>query len=272
MRFLYNMPAILHKGALIIGDIHFGMEGKLKQRGIFSNDFSERLAEKIIALLKKTKARKLIILGDVKEDITYLDEYTIRAFEMIKKEFGKKRDCNIKEFKCKNEFEGNKRKNELEGKKDFEIIIVRGNHDGGIEGLGLKVVPSEGFVYKGIGLVHGHSWPSEECMNAEYIISAHQHPQIEFFDLMKKRHVEQVWVIADANRRTMSEHYKKLNKKIKLILIPAFNPIVGNPIKNELKSNLGPILNNKLFKWNDANVYRLNGVAVGKLSRILRCA
>jgi hypothetical protein len=79
-----------------------------------------------------------------------------------------------------------------------------------------------------------------------------------------------VWVIADAEVKNLGKQYKKFNKKIKLILLPAFNPLVGNPIKKANEKHLGPLLNNKLFKWNDAIIYRLNGVAVGRLSEILR--
>lgn len=242
MKFLYNAPAILHKGALIIGDTHFGIEGKLFRRGIFSNDFSEKLAEKIIELLKQTKAKKLIFLGDVKDDITYLDQYTIRAFKKIR------------------EYTDNP-------KNKIEIIVVRGNHDGGIENLGkeITIIPSDGFVYHGLGLIHGHSWPSEQCMSAKYLISAHQHPQIEFIDASGKRHIETIWAVAEADGKIIREHYENFNKKIKLIMMPAFNPIIGNTIKTGNENHLGPILNNKLFKWNDALLYRLNGIPVHKI-------
>ncbi|MFA6530970.1 MAG: metallophosphoesterase [Candidatus Micrarchaeia archaeon] len=245
MKFLYNAPAIFHKDALIIGDAHFGIEGKLFRKGIFSNDFSEKLAEKIIELLKQTKAKKIIFLGDVKDDITYLDQYTIRAFR------------KIKEYTD-------------DAKNKIEIIIVRGNHDGGIENLGngITIVPSDGFVYHGLGLIHGHSWPSEQCMKAKYLISAHQHPQIEFIDSSEKRHVETVWIVASPDEKIIGEHYENFNKKITLIMMPAFNPIIGNTIKTGEEKHLGPILNNKLFKWNDALLYRLNGIPVRRLSSI----
>ncbi len=259
MQFLYNSPAIIHKGALIIGDTHFGMERRLRERGISSNDFSIRLAEKIISLAKEHKIKKLFLLGDVKDDITYVDAFTREAV------------------------------NELINAK-LDISIVRGNHDGGIgrdsdslernavQGHGgieefepkIKIFPAEGIVYEKLALIHGHSWPSEKCMNADYIISAHQHPQIKFIDASGKKHTESVWLIAEPNKKIISEHFDKFNKKIKLVMMPAFNPLVGTAIKTDVFSVLGPLLNNKLFKWNDALVYHLNGVAVGKLSDILR--
>jgi len=239
MQFLYNAPAIIHKGALIIGDTHFGIEKRLRQRGISSNDFSLRIAEKIISLAKENKAKKIILLGDVKEDISYVDAFAREAI------------------------------NELIDAK-FDISLVRGNHEGNIEEFEnkIKLFPAEGFVFSGLGLIHGHSWPSEECMQAEYLVAAHQHPQIQFIDKSGKKHVEPVWIISEANQKNISSHFDQFNKKIKLIMMPAFNPLVGTVIKTDVFSVLGPVLNNKLFKWNDALVYRLNGVAVGKLSDI----
>jgi putative SbcD/Mre11-related phosphoesterase len=192
LKFIYNAPAILHGKTLIIGDTHFGMEDKLRAEGIFDERFSERIFERIKGLLEETKAERLVMLGDVKEKITMLDP---RSADMISK-LG---------MLC-------------------ELIIVRGNHDGGIEGCGARVVPSDGFVLGKLGLVHGHSWPSDECMRAGYLVSAHQHPQLSVVDRSGRRHSEPVWIIAEPDANRIAEHYKRYNKKIRLILMPAFNP------------------------------------------------
>jgi hypothetical protein len=235
MKFLFNSPAILYKKALIIGDTHFGMEDKLREKGIFDLQFSDRLFEKIKSLLIETKAEKLIILGDVKEKITILDSKTADILAKLS--------------------------------LLTELIIVRGNHDGGIEGCGAKVIGSDGFVLGDLGLVHGHSWPSIECMNAKYLISAHQHPLLSIVDKSGKKHSEPVWIIADSDEKSMSEHYKTFEKSIKLILMPAFNPLVGMRF-HAGDSHLGPILSNNLFKINVATVYRLDGTSLGELDKI----
>ena len=136
---------------------------------------------------------------------------------------------------------------EILASSGIQITIVRGNHDGGIERLeflGISALPSEGIVYEGLALVHGHSWPSEECMQADYLISAHQHPQIEFVDKSKKRHTESAWFVAPSNFREMKKHYKTPNKNLKIILMPAFNPLVGSPLnhgKSRAVIHLGPL-------------------------------
>jgi len=235
MRFLYNAPAIFHQKALIIGDTHFGIESKLLAKGIYMQDFSDRLFENIKSLLSRTKADKLIILGDVKEKITTLDS--------------KSADILAKLGML------------------AELIIVRGNHDGGIEGCGARIIPSKGFVHGKLGLVHGHSWPGKDLMNAEYLVSAHQHPQLSIVDKSGSRHVEPVWIMADAHEENISAKYTEFNEKIRLVLMPAFNPLVGATF-NAQDSRLGPILSNKLFKINAATIYRLDGTAIGNVASL----
>ena len=237
MKFLYNAPAILHKGAIIIGDTHFGMERKLARKGIHDEQFSLKLFFRLKELVVRYKAKRVIFLGDVKEDITTLDKKTEDVLARLS-------------LLC-------------------EIIIVRGNHDGGIERCGCaKVIPSEGYVYEGLGLAHGHSWPAKTLMECDYLLMGHQHPMFAIRDRLGKKHTEPVWVVAQPDKEKISEHYKIFNKKIRLILIPAFNPLVGSSINVTAEVRLGPVLNNKLFKLNSALILRLDGTRLGKLENI----
>ena len=234
MYFLYNEPAMFHKGALIIGDTHFGIEERLTKDGIYQKNITEMMFEKVVELITQTNAKKLIILGDVKENILTLDEKTKTVLERL---------------------------SEL-----VEVIIVKGNHDGGIEQVkSIRVEPSHGFVYEGLGLVHGHAFPDEKIMQCDYLISAHQHIQYDFFDKNKKQHTEKIWAILSPSSNEIKKHYKKFNKKIKLILMPPFNFLVGRSITKSQKESLGPLFNNKLFKLDHEIIYRLDGICVGKI-------
>ena len=104
-------------------------------------------------------------------------------------------------------------------------------------------------------------------MQCVYIISAHQHPQIEFKDKSGKIHLEPAWFILPANKSKIKKFYK-FNEKIQLILIPAFNPLVGKTLKLSAEEHLGPLLSNKLFKLNEALIYQLNGICLGELKNI----
>ena len=237
MKFLYNAPALLHNGALIVGDTHFGMENKLRRRGIYDEQFSMRVFSRLKELIREHKAEKIIMLGDVKEDITVLDEKTEEVLAKLS-------------MLC-------------------EIIIVRGNHDGGIERCAnAKVIPAGGFVYEGLGLIHGHSWPAEELMGCKYLVAGHQHPMVMLTDTLGKRHSEAAWIIAPPDAENIAKRYKSFNKKIELVLMPAFNPLVGSAINIDEKQHLGPLFNNNLFKLDDALVFRLDGTGLGKIKNI----
>ncbi len=230
LKFLYNKPAILYKGAFIIGDTHFGIEERLKEKGI-NLDFSRMLLEKLKKDFQETDAERMIILGDVKHQIGKVDEYTKKILEEL---------------------------------NDFcDLKIVKGNHDGGIEELGLKVIPPSGLVYKDLGLIHGHSWPKEELMNAKYLIMAHQHPFYEFKDKFGNKKSEPVFIFANPNLRNLKKHFKKFNEEIQCIILPAYNPLIGSSF-NISERKLGPIFYNNLFKWNSIMVYNIKGI-------LLRC-
>ena len=238
VKFLYNAPALFHKGALIVGDTHFGMEAKLRRKGIYDDQFSMRLFNKLKGLIEQHKAKKVIFLGDVKEDITMLDK---RSEEILSR----------LSMLC-------------------EVVVVRGNHDGGIDNFRkAKVSPSEGMVYEGLGLIHGHSWPADELMRCRYLVMGHQHPMIAVTDSFGKRHVEPAWLIAPANEEKIAERYPGAKKGLELIMMPAFNPLVGTVVKTDKRERLGPILNNKLFKLSHAIVFRLDGTRLGKLENIV---
>jgi putative SbcD/Mre11-related phosphoesterase len=238
MKFLYNAPALLHKGALIVGDTHFGMEGRLSRRGIFDGQFSMRLFLKLKGLIERHRAKKLIMLGDVKEDVTMLDSATADVLAKLS-------------MLC-------------------EVTIVRGNHDGGIGRCGsAKIVGPGGMVYEGLGLAHGHAWPDQALMECDYLVTGHQHPLVTMSDTLGKRHSEPVWIIADADREKIARKYAGFNPGIRLVLMPAFNPLVGSGMNSTSEERLGPILNNNLFKLNDALVFRLDGTRLGKLKTIM---
>jgi uncharacterized protein len=238
MRFIYNAPAILHRGALIVGDTHFGMEAKLRRRGIYDEQFSMRLFERLKTLITGHNAKKIILLGDVKEDITALDATTEQVLSKLS-------------MLC-------------------EVVIVRGNHDGGIERCGnATVVGPGGLVHEGLGLVHGHSWPDEALMSCAHIISGHQHPMVELRDAFGRTRREPAWLVAPPDAGALARRYGTFNRRINLILMPAFNPMVGSVMKYDEKGALGPILNNKLFKLDEALVIRLNGTRLGKLKGLI---
>jgi hypothetical protein len=240
MRFLYNKPAILIGDALVVADLHIGMENELARRGIRVGNLSDKILSSIRELAKETNKKRLIILGDAKHEIAHVDEKTISFFEQLT--------------------------------KDLRVEVVKGNHDGGIEKIkGITVHPPEGIVLKNIGLCHGHAWPGEKLLTADYIVTAHQHGQIEIVDGKGKRHREHVWASIPLDEKNALRHYKRVNKKIRMILLPPFNKLLSGAVLNDKKTEmLGPVFSNNLFKLEGAIMYRLDGTCLGTIRSLVK--
>ncbi len=232
MKFLFGKEAAVHKDALLISDLHLGMEGALFERGVRSSEISKRLAEKTLGVLRETGKRKLIILGDIKERVVGIPQ---EAREYLRE---------VGEY--------------------AEIIIIKGNHDGGIERIpDIEIVGHGGIAYKGLGIFHGHAWPSEEVMGCSTIVMGQNHPQIK---LQGEWHP--VWVEIKANQEKILERYPECKGGQRLVLMPSFNPLLGTNIAGS--SGLGPVLKNNLFKINTAIVYTLSGTKLGKLGELFK--
>lgn len=236
MKFIYNAPALFYRDAIIVGDTHFGIERKMQSRGIHYNFLSARISEKLISLIEGNNAKKLIILGDVKDEIGAMDKTTIEILERLS--------------------------------GHAELILVKGNHDGGLVFPGAEIIGSSGFVYGKLGLSHGHAWPDEELFSADYIINAHQHPMVLFRDRLGKSHTEPVWLFLPSDTEKIKSKYENFNKKIELVIIPAFNPLVGSVINRKKEKHLGPLINKKLFKLEQSKLFRLDGTLLGRFTDV----
>jgi len=202
LRFVTGEPALLLKNRiLVIADLHIGIEKEYREAGLFLPDQTSFLAKKLEKLVRKTKAKKIIVLGDLKHRIPGL---------------GPKEERDIPEF-C----------------KKFKIELIPGNHDGGLKDLQIKIHSVKGLLIGDVFLCHGHAWPGEDVNKAKTLVIAHTHPQIEFTDSLGHRWLEPVWI------RARTRKCRKL-KSIDLIVMPAFNQFAGGTAVNR-SWLLGPV-------------------------------
>jgi len=186
---------------MVISDIHLGISIELEKKGFFLPSQAENLANKLNRLKKITKARDIIILGDLKHNIPL-------ALKYEKKEINK--------FISKINFE--------------KIILLKGNHDGRIENI-IKsekeiIIPEGKFFTVGkYVLAHGHKKLNKK-LSKKNIIIGHVHPFIKLTDNFSS-YYEPVWLI-----------YK--DEKREIIIMPAFNDLCGATIVNE-QDLIGPI-------------------------------
>jgi hypothetical protein len=200
--FLKNYPAMKIGTCLVIADVHIGITKQIYDSGVLLPRQSSRLAERVNKLKRMTRAKKLIMLGDVKHKVhgfSLREKYEIeRFFEML----------------------------------DFDdIVIVKGNHDGDIEKMlpaGKKISVRKSIIVGDYFLTHGHR---DIETKKKIIVIGHNQPHVKFRDEMKAAYVEPVWVKGRLRGNLKGK---------KLIMMPAFNELCGATIVNK-DTLLGPV-------------------------------
>ncbi len=226
--------------ALFIADMHIGLEHELLLAGARIPPKTGEMQERLLKSLKETKARILVIAGDLKHNIpvsSFREEREIprlvdALFEVVD-----------------------------------EIHLVPGNHDGGIQGYlpgDVKLHSNKGFVLGDYGIWHGHCWPSGEVMACRTVLMGHVHPMVMFVDGVEARSSERCWVRGLWNYSLASKEYKILGEGF--IMIPAFNDLCGGSRVNDLgQRKIGTVLRHGLANLEDAELYLLDGTDLGNV-------
>lgn len=249
-RFVTNEAALMAGKTLAVADLHIGIEFEYYKNGIKIPSNAGKMRERLEGLIDRTGAERLIILGDVKHRVPGVTRQELRE---------------IPEF--------------LSGiSKRVPIEIIPGNHDGNLKGMipgGVSLHPGKGFLEGKVYFSHGHAWPSEDFLKADYVLVGHEHPQIEVRDRIGYRFTEQVWVKAKLSKKRIEKRYKTKAKKLpRLIILPRFNPLSGGismnqPVRNLEKAHklfhtgLGPLV--KCSDHPNSKIYLLDGTFLGKL-------
>ncbi|WEU39874.1 MAG: metallophosphoesterase [Candidatus Odinarchaeum yellowstonii] len=251
-------PALLIVGEgrriLCIADLHLGIEDEFREKGINIAPQSSRLAKLILNIAGKVNAAELLILGDLKHNIPFST-----LLEAI----------HIPEFL-----------KELSGR--LKITVIPGNHDTGLKKMlpsYIRLERSTGLVvdFKNtrIGFVHGHSKPAAQVLNSDILVVAHTHPAVRLVDKLYKRFTEPVWIITQFISKNLKNLINDKNfvyerETTKLIIIPAFNPLItGSPVNvNKRRPLLGPVLQSQFIDMENAEIHLLDGTYLGKLSEL----
>ncbi|MEM5782067.1 MAG: metallophosphoesterase [Candidatus Aenigmatarchaeota archaeon] len=244
IKFLYNYPAlyISTEKTLLISDLHLGIEYEIFKSGITIPSQVEKMEKRLDNLIKQTKVKQLIILGDLKHQVPNI---SWQEYKEIPKFF--------------------------EHFKNLKISIVKGNHDGDIERLApkeIEIYEAQGFRFNNVLLVHGQAWPNKNDLNAKYLIMGHVHPAIEFKSQNFKT-VEPCWLKCKIDNKKLGKRYGIKTNFKQGIIMPAFNHLIGGMAFNSKDFEpLGPLLKNEIFKWKEAEVYLLDGTFLGNLNNL----
>lgn len=248
IKFLADYPAafISEEKILVIAELHLGLEHELYKSGITIIPQREKFLETLEKLLELTKAKKLIIVGDIKHKVPGSslreDKEIPRFLEQISSK--------------------------------VKTVLVKGNHDDRIEEIlpsNVKIYSSHGFKIKKYGFFHGHAWPSKNLMKCDYLFMGHIHPAIEFRDELGYRNSEKVWIKGRLNEEIVKKKFDlKKTGKLNIIVIPTFNNILGGKAVNRISDErqISPLIVNEVFNLDSAKIYLLDGTYLGILKNI----
>jgi hypothetical protein len=249
MKFIGNSPALLieKESILVVGDLHIGIAYKLYKQGINIPDQLKDIEKRLLVLIKKSKTKKLVLLGDVKHEVPGINYPEIYDLPKFLRRLSER----------------------------VELHICKGNHDTHME----KIVPKEinfhqsgGFRIKDYFFYHGHEWPLVQFLECNHLILSHVHPVFEFKDKFGYRVSKPVWLKANVDKETFNERYKTKEKgKLEIIVVPSFNKLLGGyPINkiNQQMDTISPIFRNELFDIKESEIYLLDGTYLGKLGEL----
>ena len=250
VRFITDYPAafIPEIKTLVVAELHLGIEYDLYKSGIYIEAQRKTFLKTIERLVKMTKAKKIILLGDVKHKVPGSTIREDREIPLFLQELS----------------------------KTLKVILVKGNHDDRLEEIipsGIKMVSSHGIKIGKYGFFHGHAWPSKKLLSCEYLLMGHIHPALEFVDKFGFRSIEQVWVKGNLNQEKVKKKFdmKKVGK-LNLVILPVFNKMLGGVPINKIKRQelIGPILSSDLVDLEKSNIYLLDGTYLGNLKNSMK--
>jgi putative SbcD/Mre11-related phosphoesterase len=220
--------------ALVLADYHAGVEVALRSEGVELESRAERRRERLCALVERTDADRVLVVGDLAHGIG---------------EPGPEERAELRE---------------LLAALPVSLTLIRGNHDGDLEAaLDVAVLDAEGVVFGDVGFTHGHVWPDEAVLEAGVVCAGHEHPAVRIEDEVGGSRVERAWLRGPLSTAPFEEHAgHAVAGGGELVVFPAFNDVVGGTWVNVPDQEfLSPFLPGALP---EGQAYLLDGTRLGR--------
>ena len=235
-----NAAFVKSIGALIVGDMHIGIEGKYEKMGVHFRHASTLNAQSISKTCDMVGAGKVIFLGDVKNAIGFPDTAELGA---------------LKDF-----FSSLDRR---------EIIIAKGNHDGHLEDvldrMGVSAKIEREVLLGDFAFMHGNGIPSQKALSKKYLFSAHGH-----FAIRREGGLDKVFISCKRAKQSSGsgKYLGRGDMSAKMLMLPAFNRLIYGTEITRLTINAMPIFRNKIFDFDSATVLDFAGRKIGNAKDI----
>ncbi len=245
------------KRYLVVADLHIGYELELSSKGIRVPPHEERVAREIVRLGEETGSQVLVLLGDVKHRVA---GYSWRDAIGVRRFVG------------------------MVGSSFEEVVVLPGNHDGGISELlaGLaKIEDSRGIRIGDYWVMHGHTWPHPDCLSARTIVIGHTHPTLRVRSedgAVRTR----VHLLLEGTRSRLARELasrpgygqlvegQRRRGRIRLVVLAHFSPLAPGVDVLELRASPGtsPLLRSSAFDLLRGEVLTLDAQPIGKVGAI----
>ncbi|UCC93291.1 MAG: metallophosphoesterase [Thermoplasmata archaeon] len=231
---------------LVAADLHMGLERRMAEEGWHMPSSTRGIVARLHALVEAHGVDVLALVGDIKDSVHTPSRQEESELPTAIGELA-----------------------DMVG----EIHLIKGNHDGDLEAWvpyrkHLTVHGARGARVHGLGLCHGHTWPLQEVMSADFLVLAHNHPSVEFTDRLGHRLREPAWFRTRLTGEHVVERYGPVDPEV--ILMPPFNELLsGTPLNRPDYEGLGPLLTRGYVDLENAEVYLVDGIHLGRLGSLV---
>lgn len=251
---LPDAPALVHRPdggpvTLLVADLHLGLGGEGSWMTGPPEGSSGAILERLREDAERAGAGTVLVAGDVKHPIVGVP----RALRPVLFDF----------------FAGLL----ADG---LAVEVVLGNHDVGLLPYlprEVRVHPASGAVLPGVGVFHGHRWPSDDVLRQERLVVGHLHPGFRFAPTADARPAKRrCWVRAvypppapPPRRGRRPERPRRFAAR-ELVVLPAYHPLAGTEALNRERPARGrSFLVARFLAPAQARLYLLDGTDLGPL-------
>ena len=231
---------------VLIADLHLGLGALPDRPGGPPEGSPDRLADRTLNVLDRAGARHLVIAGDVKHPIVGTPP-ALRP--LLFDFFGRVLEAG------------------------HEVEVVLGNHDVGLTRWlprEVAVHPAAGIVRHGVGIFHGHRWPSNAVLRSAAVVAGHLHPGFRLApspdDPSGKR---PCWVRVRRAPTRPRAHRRRRRAPLaarEVVILPPFNPLAGIEALNRERPARGrSFLFGRFLSDGEARAYLLDGTDLGRI-------
>jgi uncharacterized protein len=245
-----DAPALLLDGprvrSVVVADLHLGLGGSPDRPAGPPEGSAAFLADSLLELLRANGASSLVIAGDVKHPIVG----TPPLLRPVVFDFFAHLLC-----------------------EGVAVDVVLGNHDVGLVPhlpREVTVHPATGVVRDGVGIFHGHCWPSNAVLRSSRVVAGHLHPGFRLAPTPEHPIGKRpCWVrveVAPPGRPSRRRRRHAELRAREVVILPPFNPLAGIEALNRARPARGrSFLFGRFLSRGVARAYLLDGTDLGVL-------